>query len=232
MKLFFSYNTDQIKIDHYSALVRNARALLSEYNQFKKHLSLSSNEWLKHQHACSPIIVESNKSYFDDIECCFPAQGSYSCKTILYESAFDDEFWKEQLFEKLLSLYNTLRRSDYVELRNLATEIKESIFDYTDSSLFNVVRMLSRFKETTEETIYKSVSTIKVLVARLRITFRRDLRMGYRNIVHFFFKNMDDNSGADTNTLYKNEMQTVLVNQQVNYNDTRRNNRIFRAAFG
>lgn len=164
-----------------------------------------------------------------------PQFGTCVAPAASYDSGFPsfylDHLRQEKLHTKVSAFYETIRKSGIAELRNLAAEIKPQLDQSTDFSLFYAVELLQKFEKKEKGKLHNSLCCVKYLRFRLFGKFRRDIRRGYRNIVRFFFKNMDDNSGADANKLFGANAhgKQLLVNQQMNYNDAQRNYRVYRA---
>lgn len=213
-----------------STLVQPCTSPLSEkffYSLVNKQIEDSCHNENFHQEATICYSYVDN-SIINSLSVCEPSVSLSDFKT--YNSPITLIEDPELYIDKISEFYQALKKSKHQQLRKLAEDIKVNLNEPEEAVIYAVEKLLE-FEVKHENSLDRASRYRKYIIVRLATRLGRDLRRGYRNIVHFFFKNMDDNSGADADTLFKtfNVIKQVLVNNQLNYNDNRRNNRVFRA---
>lgn len=173
----------------------------------------------------------SSKFYTEDLIKIEPVAFDSS---ILTSSNFrlKSDFDVKNLYETFSLFNDNLRNSDKNGfLKILATEISGQLVLYdatqNEDHLIQVFSALSDFHSSSIIIIQNIKNELENVRGRFISKIKRDLRQGYRNLIKFLFKNMDDNSGAD-NVLFLLEESETLLNLKKYYHAYKRNYQIFK----
>jgi len=139
--------------------------------------------------------------------------------------------WKE-LSKRLLALSDGLSNSESATFRKIGALLNGQHQLYIRTAdyahLHHAFELWNELKDIVKNTIKVVSRTLRNIFKTVKLFIRRDLRSQYRNIIHFLFKNMDDNSGDNEYLFSTNgKKQFSFILNRYHY-ESQRDYRIFR----
>lgn len=233
-----STNNNQIYIDDINKSIRLEKKKIKKADTFLQvltnFLSRISNSDLKRKLRRYESASNISINYNTVISC---LRYDANCNSLNYSGIRPNnrEYLLNEIKLTLNSLIEEYDESLALKLKGLENQFTSlefkinpvSISRLDDDFLF-ILEDIREYKENLHSHLNKLRSKLIILCSNKSISLKRDIRKSYRNIIHFIFKNMNDQSGDDNNLFFQQFQNTnyytlnhVIHEQKLNYRTIR-----------